>query len=284
MEKQKGFDNRKKAKNCPCGKSNKDGKFSPFRGHTLYGHCFSCGKNFWPHDGTLVHPSEFVSQQRPKPTYFPENEFNKIQSQNDPDKKPCHFIAFLFKIYPKAEVLRAARNYKLHRSDHVWQASTIFWQIDEVNRIRSGKIMLYDARTGKRVKYPTSRINWLHRALKMKNYSLDQCLFGLHLLNKKNSNVVCIVESEKTAVIMSIEHPEYIWMATGSKGGLKQHAFKALRQKTVKLFPDKGEVNLWQQNAKLYALKHQRVLTSTIMEDSSFSKGADLADLYLSAR
>ena len=37
---------------CPCGKSNKDGKFSPImldgQPAPAYGHCHSCGENFFP--------------------------------------------------------------------------------------------------------------------------------------------------------------------------------------------------------------------------------------------
>jgi hypothetical protein len=42
----------KVAPSCPCGKSNKDGKFSPImlegKAAPEFGHCHSCGKNFFP--------------------------------------------------------------------------------------------------------------------------------------------------------------------------------------------------------------------------------------------
>jgi len=46
------------------------------------------------------------------------------------------------------------------------------------------------------------------------------CLFGEHLLNGDRS--VCIVESEKTAVIASFFYPEYDWLATGGVFGAKK--------------------------------------------------------------
>jgi len=36
------------AKECPCGKSNKDGKFATFKGEEKYGKCHSCGDVFFP--------------------------------------------------------------------------------------------------------------------------------------------------------------------------------------------------------------------------------------------
>ena len=43
-------------KYCPCGKSNRDGKFATEKGfkNKFIGHCHSCLKDFWPDLGTLV--------------------------------------------------------------------------------------------------------------------------------------------------------------------------------------------------------------------------------------
>jgi len=37
-----------RVKHCPCGKSNKDGKFVPYIGFETHGYCHSCGKTFMP--------------------------------------------------------------------------------------------------------------------------------------------------------------------------------------------------------------------------------------------
>ncbi|MBT4969895.1 MAG: hypothetical protein HOM80_12890, partial [Bacteroidetes bacterium] len=37
-----------RVKNCPCGKSNKDGKFVPYIGYEDKGYCHSCGETFLP--------------------------------------------------------------------------------------------------------------------------------------------------------------------------------------------------------------------------------------------
>ena len=40
-----------------------------------------------------------------------------------------------------------------------WEGATVFWQIDNDGKIRTGKIMLYDPKTGHRVKNPTDFSN-----------------------------------------------------------------------------------------------------------------------------
>jgi hypothetical protein len=85
-----------------------------------------------------------------------------------------------------------------------WFGSTIFWQIDNFNKIRGRKIMQYNSISGKRVKQPFNHVSWIHKQLKLTNFVLKQCLFGLHLINIiSKSDTICIVESKKTAIIMS---------------------------------------------------------------------------------
>ena len=67
-----------------------------------------------------------------------------------------------------------------------------------------------------------------------------------------NDNVkkVAIVESEKTALIMSIEMPEYTWMSTGSLLGFKHDYLKPLINKDIISYPDKGGYDKWSETAK----------------------------------
>jgi hypothetical protein len=69
-----------------------------------------------------------------------------------------------------------------------------------------------------RVKGPQAFVSWAHSELKLHDFRLKQCLFGEHLL-KNSSSPVMLVESEKTAVVMSHFIPDYIWLATGGKNG-----------------------------------------------------------------
>ena len=49
---------------------------------------------------------------------------------------------------------------------------------------------------------------------------------------------VCVVESEKSAVILSEWFPQYVWMATGGMGNVQPERFRGLRGQRVILFPD----------------------------------------------
>ena len=49
---------------------------------------------------------------------------------------------------------------------------------------------------------------------------------------------VCVVEAEKTAVIMSEVYPEYVWLAAGGLGEVQTEKFRPLRGHKVILFPD----------------------------------------------
>ena len=52
---------------------------------------------------------------------------------------------------------------------------------------------------------------------------------------------VCIVEAEKTAVIMSAIRPEYLWLATGGKTELSVARLSPLQGRRIILFPDTDE-------------------------------------------
>ncbi|MFT5253776.1 MAG: hypothetical protein ACI87N_002821, partial [Flavobacteriales bacterium] len=137
------------------------------------------------------------------------NETETRYSQNN-------FVKFLLNHFTVRQVGITLEVYRVGTSKH-WKGASIFWQIDAKNRVRTGKIMLYNESSGKRIKEPYSHVNWVHSVLKLKGFNLKQCLFGLHRINIELSNPIAIVESEKTAVIMSIVAPDFIWLATGSK-------------------------------------------------------------------
>jgi hypothetical protein len=40
-------------------------------------------------------------------------------------------------------------------------------------------------------------------------FNINQCLFGLHLINESNQKTIAVVESEKTAVLISVFKPQY---------------------------------------------------------------------------
>ena len=99
----------------------------------------------------------------------------------------------------------------------------IYWQVDGQGRCHAGKIMAYDT-NGHRVKSEwRDRVDWVHSRLIRSgqlshDWHLSQCLFGEHLLGLRLNAPVCVVEGEKTAVIMATFYPQHVWVATGGKG------------------------------------------------------------------
>ena len=134
------------------------------------------------------------------------------------------------------QMLRAAERYRLGRSR---DGGVIFWQIDEEGRTRDGKIMYYreDCHRDKS-RHPS----WASARLKAYygydgDLPVERCLFGQHLLGVVGG-AVCVVEAEKTAVIMSEVYPQYVWLAAGGLSALSAEKLRPLRDHKVVLFPD----------------------------------------------
>ena len=162
----------------------------------------------------------------------------------------------------------------------MFNSSTVFWQIDSSGNIRSGKIMAYDVTSGKRLKKNDGSplISWAHTALRLPKFNLNQCLFGLHLLSESEKQVA-VVESEKTAIIMSIELPQYTWMATGSLSGFKDEYLKPLKSKEIIAFPDKGGYKEWKTTANNLNRKGFNLRVSKLLEVDEYEMGWDIVDL-----
>lgn len=200
-----------------------------------------------------------------------------------------NFIQFLHKKFGASEVSKMLKDYKVGTATG-WHNSTIFWQIDQNQKIRGGKIIKYNI-SGKRTKY----INWVH-SIKLKrneisDFELSQCLYGLHLL-KKNDKTIAIVESEKTACIMSLFFDRYLWMATGSLNGLTLKKIEALEDRKIILYPDLGTdhktlspFNQWKQKCEEFKKIGLDVEISDLLERKATSihreEGYDLADYFL---
>ena len=143
------------------------------------------------------------------------------------------------------QMISAACRYRLGASK---QGGVIFWQIDQEERVRDGKVMYYGPdchRLKDKAHHPT----WVSALLRLRDpfpnspHETSHCFFGLHLCISSNScseeeSVVCIVEAEKTAVIMSEHYPQYIWLAAGGLGEVQVDKFRPLRGHKIILFPD----------------------------------------------
>lgn len=162
--------------------------------------------------------------------------------------------------------------------------SIIYWQIDHKGRVRDGKVMMYDER-GHRVK-GASGVTWMSSILKYRKRDHDgnpmleadwkgcHCMFGEHLLKRRDTDVVALVESEKTALVMSQICPDAIWVAVGGLRWLYPENFKVLKGKRIVVFPDTdpngSTFKLWQKICKnAEPLIGQIITISDVLEQNA---------------
>ncbi|MDI1234961.1 MAG: DUF6371 domain-containing protein [bacterium] len=199
--------------------------------------------------------------------------------------KNC-FHQFLTDCFGNYAADNVCRRYKVGNSNR-WNGGNVFWQVDINQKIRTGKIMLYDAASGKRTpKYE----NWVHHILKDKglisNFHLNQCFFGEHILKYETTMPIAIVESVKTAIICYLFMPQYIWLASGGEHGLNKNKFISLKNRKIILFPDLNKYSKWNRIAvELRNSLGLNITASSMLEKialvEDISNGFDLADYLL---
>ncbi len=210
------------------------------------------------------------------------------------------FVQFLLNLYPDcgSEVEAAMLAYFVGTYD---DGLTCFWQIDRQGKIRTGKIMRYDAASGKRqtvrtIRFATGEIkdievDWMHKKIKREKdapeFNLRQVFFGEHLAAKYPDKRIAIVEAEKTAIIASICFPELVWLAAGSLTNLSLSKLLRVSGRQVILYPDanKTAFDRWSGIAA-DAQKHGlNVKVSGLIEnratDEEKANGFDLADYLI---
>lgn len=226
----------------------------------------------WKHD-TNLHARLRTPRQPPLPRPLCTLSMDLVERCHKPSSYFTHWMASLVD-----DKQRAKRVWELYRLGATPQHEVIFWQIDEKQRVRSGKIMQY-TNDGHRTGHP----RWMHTSLKAdgelpQDWTLTQCLFGEHLLPQYPDKPVCIVESEKTAVCMAMFAPDFVWLATGGCNNLKFNDIESLRNRRIILYPDSGEYNKW------YTQAMESPFASTISVVNfveQYPPNTDLLDLLL---
>jgi len=292
LEKYKGSNTRY---NCPnCEKRNTFTRYIDIESNEIVNHKVGicsrinkCGyhyppKEYFSSNNINFEPTTKRKFIKPKPKP-PTSYINAEVMHKSISKKPNYFIDYLAQLWNYDTAYNLANKYNIGTSKY-WYGATVFWQVDKNKRIRSGKIMLYNLATGKRVKQPYNHINWVHKVLKINNFNLEQCYFGEHLLNTDLNKPIAIVESEKTAIIASVYLPDFIWLACGSANNLNENKTRCLKGRNVVLFPDLGCYDLW--NNKIPTLtKLATFRTSTLLRDKANTeeknKGLDIADYLI---
>lgn len=192
------------------------------------------------------------------------------------------------------------------------QGMAIFWQLDENGKLRTGKMMKYRT-DGHRDKSQGYNFDWIHSALSRKwvngeavyeapwphpelfdpdKQEMRSCYFGLHLLDKyKRKDVeqtVCIVESEKTAILMAIAYGnnvKQVWMACGGIENINRDKMKPLidQKRRIILYPDRDGIEKWRIKAE--QLHYDRVTLDTTPVTKWWKpedgEKADIADVVI---
>ena len=125
-----------------------------------------CGYHFTPRDYFEQNPSEkekFAEKENSFRNYAPIKEAQPIATsyidldivnqslRGYPANKLFQFLSAQF---GETETLTLMKRYKVGTSKY-WDGATVFWQTDNQNKVRTGKIMLYNSETGKRIKNHT---------------------------------------------------------------------------------------------------------------------------------
>jgi hypothetical protein len=259
---------------CPqCGKKHEFARYVDAEGNYLADHIgrcnreSSCGYHMKPKEYFEAHPTatppapKAIKPEPVKPTQYISPEVLK-RTLRAYDRNI--FVQYLNTIFDSDTVQRLIDGYGLGTTK---DGSCIFWQVDDAGRIRTGKVIKYQEDGHRDKALPPY---FIHTKLKVE--PIEQCLFGLHLL-MVDHGPIGLVESEKTAVIMAGQLPDYTWLACGGKTNLsKVHVLKGKR---VVAFPDTDAYSQWVERLTPYGFKISKALQNRV-EDPD--RGYDLAD------
>ncbi len=243
-----------------------------------------CGYHYKPKEYLAENPKEKIPNPNPQTTpqhfgglsrrYAPHNDEHVSATFTDYSEN-C-LVQFLTRQIGSEAVEQLIARYRIGTHHH-WRGSTVYWYISKEQQVCSGKVMLYNPTTGKRVKEPFNHVTWMHSLLGMEGFVRQPCFYGEHLL-ANTALPVSIVESEKTALVAAHYLPGSIWLATGGLSSLNiDHCRRVLRGRKLTLFPDAGAYDKWQP----IATQLPNCNISRMIEHYHALPGDDLADMLV---
>lgn len=269
---------------CPhCGKRGKysaymnvlTGELAPIE----YGMCSSCREYVMPPDNIVT---EEASQEVDTVIgYFEADTLsaNWIESYYKPTSHvQNNFIEALERIFGEERVKRVVDLFKLGRFH---DSGIVFPYLLTDNHVCTAKIMFYDRDLHRIKEGNKQHPKWLHNlfyrtdrgfVLDFRDYETDDngndivkkfklklCLFGHNQIINDKCKGICLVESEKTAVIMSIVFPEYIWVASGGRSLIQDYKFIFFGKRKCYVFPDMSSddnvYDYWYKKLSMYNRK-----------------------------
>lgn len=164
------------------------------------------------------------------------------QSRSD-DSEVCMEMRRVYGVSEEM-VRRVAERYRLGKGR---DGKTIYWMIDEKGICRDGHFAalenIPEAWVTHLIKERTRSDLETYRILQ--DWHTEHCLFGLHLLSHTDdadsteidSKPICLVETEREAVILSALYPENIWMAVCYTANINNSTLLPLLGHKVIIFP-----------------------------------------------
>jgi hypothetical protein len=165
------------------------------------------------------HPIDYFKDNKMIPRYKGENKGPSFISKQNFSQSLNKYEQNSFALYMNGLIgADASRTlitkYRIGTSDR-WKGASLFWYIDLKNRVRTGKIVGFDVKTGKRDTKCLPFVCWAHDQLKVSDFNPVPCLFGEHLLSENSDKTVVVVQNEANAVLGSHYYADYLWLATG---------------------------------------------------------------------
>ena len=200
----------------------------------------------------------FVQISRPAIVYTPSYHFiepdiiKRLQGQRNT------FVDFLHTLFDDSPKVDAGVERYCIGGDSMCR--TIFPNIDQEGKCVGGAVIPY-LPNGHRDK--GKGLSNIHAELRRNDKTLptqgDQVLFGSHLLRLYPSATVGVVESQKSAVILSITYPNMVWLATAGMTNFNERLLSSIYDRNVIAYPDFNGVQEWTRRAKELPFKNIRI-------------------------
>jgi hypothetical protein len=252
-------------------------------------HESSCGYHLTPKEYFREHPeniptSTFTPQPRRQPDTINFGSVEIWDGRSGNERYNSDFAQALHLFFDTEVVHRLVDLYRLQTTDNGYM-NVMFPNIDINNVVQSVMVVGYNKdlhRNDICYRYKGNE-RWKRRMEEEHPNGVvyGSCFFGEHLLNKRPSASVAIVESQKSAVICAAIHPDKIWLASCGCQQFKPQLFKVLQGRSVTVYPDKGSENKWQEVVKSLS-KELDVTVDPIMQSyPTYGENSDIADVIL---
>lgn len=246
-------------------------------------------------------PNTEYSKRQPKQEpqteyyYIPKDTLNSMAAHAN----ETSLYAFLCGLFPAEDVDRVFGLYRLGGSRHInalqGGRAISYPYINAKLHCVDCKVMHLDPVSGSRKSAPPiktwtedgeqreSKVTWALAELRMKHLRAPWCNFGEHLLSLNPHKPVGILESEKSAVILSLMYPDIVWLAVGSESNLNAERLKPCKGRKITIYPDRDAYSRWKSIADDLAKEYSITIDTTIL-DYGNGKNDDLADLMIALK